>query len=352
MMQELLELQRLFTIVFHMESEKALFIAIDGGGTKTDAVLFNADGSVFAVEIGGPLNLNLLRDTQLKREFLKILNRFRRKLGGEIPTLNMVFAGLAGGYNLEARIRAENVLKSLLFANTKLVVSHDAVNSLWCGTDGKSGIAVIAGTGSIIFGMNSASEEIRLGGWGHLISDDGSGYDIGRLALKAIMDSYDGIGADTALTAIILNSVGILSPPGIIPLAYREGKPFIASLSRCVLEAYQQKDKVAETILNNVCSKLTTMLNVGISRASKTGGWDVPYRVVLTGGLWNSDVFTSIFRRKIEDKCLDVKLIIPDLPPVYGAACYLMHLNGLKTGDEFGRTFFSSYIKKRKEAEG
>src|SRR5690625_7894553 len=73
-----------------------------------------------------------------------------------------------------------------------ITVHHDAVTALYSGTLGEEGIVQIAGTGAITFGLTNAGEEMRVGGWGHLFSDHGSGYMIGRDALEKVFLAYDG----------------------------------------------------------------------------------------------------------------------------------------------------------------
>lgn len=83
----------------------------------------------------------------------------------------------------------------------KVIVENDAICALASGTYGESGIVLIAGTGSISYCYNKKTNELnRVGGWGYVLGDEGSGYDIGRQALVAIMKSYDGRGKSTQLT--------------------------------------------------------------------------------------------------------------------------------------------------------
>ncbi|MFP3490923.1 BadF/BadG/BcrA/BcrD ATPase family protein, partial [Staphylococcus sp. SIMBA_130] len=78
-----------------------------------------------------------------------------------------------------------------------VTVNIDAINALYSGTLGKPGIVQIAGTGSITFSINHDGLSDRVGGWGYLIGEMGSGFALGRDALEAAFLAHDGLGTPT-----------------------------------------------------------------------------------------------------------------------------------------------------------
>src|SRR5262249_13889324 len=131
----------------------------------------------------------------------------------------------------------------------------DARAALEGALDGKQGVVLIAGTGSIAMGMNAARHVERSGGWGPTLGDEGSGYDIARQALKAVIASFDGRAPKTVLTDRICEQFGIETAkdlPGVIYSGDHNGDSesvAIASLARLVAEAATEGDEVARDIL-------------------------------------------------------------------------------------------------------
>jgi N-acetylglucosamine kinase-like BadF-type ATPase len=130
-------------------------------------------------------------------------------------------------------------------------VANDAELVLAAGSDAGWGLAVIAGTGSIAYGRNAAGVIIRAGGWGPLLGDEGSGYAIGRAALRAAVSSHDGRAAPTSLLAAILAYWNLSDATALIGKAYRPplAASEVASLAVLVEDAAQAGDAVAAAIL-------------------------------------------------------------------------------------------------------
>ena len=86
-------------------------------------------------------------------------------------------------------------------------------NLIFSGTLGcLYGIVVISGTGTISLGFNKNGERTRSSGWGPLLGDDGSGYQISFQALKAVVQQHDKRGPPTKLTEAILGELKISNP--------------------------------------------------------------------------------------------------------------------------------------------
>ena len=81
-------------------------------------------------------------------------------------------------------------------------------------------LALICGTGSIVYGRTVTGELLRAGGWGYLFGDEGSGYAIGIAALRAVMRAYDGRGRETLLSELVLGRYGLHTPPELIQAIY------------------------------------------------------------------------------------------------------------------------------------
>ena len=204
------------------------FIAgIDGGGTKTKVVVASPEGEALLSQVFGPFNLNSIG----AERFAALLDEICTWLNQQGQCLALCI-GSAGISNQEmTRLVAEGMQRGGI-KNWKLV--GDQVIALNGALEGRPGIALIAGTGSICFGKNAAGQFARSGGWGHLIGDEGSGYALGRDALTAVARAWDGWGERTLLSELLASELGLDDQKKIISYTYGGDKSRIAALSRLV----------------------------------------------------------------------------------------------------------------------
>jgi N-acetylglucosamine kinase-like BadF-type ATPase len=136
-------------------------------------------------------------------------------------------------------------------------------------------------------GLNEAGQQVRSGGWGPTLSDEGSGYDIARHALRAVVSSFDGRAPKTLLTDSICRELGISSAkdlPGVIYNSDSESVE-IASLARLVAEAAEAGDMTARDILAHAGRDLGEL---AISVIKKLGLQSEKFRVACVGSVFKS----------------------------------------------------------------
>ncbi len=307
-----------------------LLIAVDGGATKTDLVLFRPDGTVVNRVIGGPSNsseIGFERSTDTLRD---LFQQLLSDLGGTAAPVLAVHAGLAGGGIESNKPRYRQFLEQL-FPRAFIGNGSDAVCAMNSGLHSGDGMVLIAGTGSSLF-VRSQGQLHQIGGWGHLLSDEGSGYDIGRMGLRRVLQSLDGRKPATLMTDLFARAIG-QPVDRAIPEIYEGGKRYISALSRLVFEAAAAGDAAAQEILQTSAHELAQLL---ISGSRFLAGQ--PYRVVFSGGLWqaNDGLLKKLVLAGLDDGYLAIS---PEMPPVYGSAMEAMRLAGLPLPEDFDETF-------------
>ena len=181
------------------------FLGIDGGQSGTTAVIGDRAGRVVGWANAGPCNH--VAATEARAKFLRVMRECITDAADRagIPDNRFQSAcfGMSGG-----PADKEALLRELIDAE-HWMVTHDAAIALAGATSGEPGIVAIAGTGSMVFGQNSRGEIARVGGWGYLFGDEGSGFDIARQALRAVMREHEGWGGRTVLTPALVEAGGV-----------------------------------------------------------------------------------------------------------------------------------------------
>lgn len=271
------------------------FLGLDGGGTKTTAVLIdalvheNVDENVdetaheVARATSGPSNYHSVGETRAQASLHAAMRQVLSQAGVSWENVGAIGLGMAG----VARPQDHQLVRALLARITPVdqaVITHDAEAALVGGIGRRYGAALIAGTGAIAYGVNARGETRRADGWGYLLGDAGSGYWIGREALRATARACDSPDSQTALPGQILAELGIRTCDELVNRVYASdlGVPQIAALAPSVLSAAQQGDAVARDILCRAGEQLARTLCTVIRGLEMT---DQAFKVVLLGGV-------------------------------------------------------------------
>src|SRR4026209_1261870 len=173
-------------------------VGVDGGGTKTEAVIIDANQRVIGEGRAGPSNplrVVIAGAAAAVREAIDSACAAAKLRRGDLIAAQI---GLAGARRRELRERMRETLAPLGVGEIQVVTDADI--ALYGATDGAPGLVVIAGTGSICCGINARRKRFCAGGWGPIAGDEGGGAWLARRALRAVAYASDGRGPETALT--------------------------------------------------------------------------------------------------------------------------------------------------------
>lgn len=300
-----------------------LYIGIDGGGSKTRTLLADESGRVLADLITAGSNINHHGWTRTQ----EILSELFAELRGHVPDGTRVaamFLGMAGIDRPEERERMRAWVQSE-WPHASVGVENDAVTALAAGTGRREGIVLIAGTGSIAFGSDKRGEQARVGGWGYLIGDEGSGYNIGWKALTSVMRAHDGRSDKSLLGEKILTRFGVESAEGLIPIVYAPTftRDQMAGLARLVFEAKREGCHTAFSILDRSSFDLSELVHVLLDKLDFS---EEKPSVALTGGMFHpGSPLIDMVRIRLDERA---QVIVSDKPPVAGALLLAMELSG------------------------
>jgi N-acetylglucosamine kinase-like BadF-type ATPase len=149
--------------------------------------------------------------------------------------------------------------------DANVIAASDFEIALVGANGGRHGVLILAGTGSVAFGINAEGEAAQVGGWGYLLGDEGSGYLIGLKALQAVVRAADGRESPTALTEAMLQTLGMTSAQELIQWVYTPGRTReVAQLAPLVLDA--SDDPAALAIITEAVAELTLMAHTVVRR--------------------------------------------------------------------------------------
>jgi N-acetylglucosamine kinase-like BadF-type ATPase len=253
----------------------SFFLAVDGGGSKTQAVMVDSQGAVCGRGTAGSSNL---RAIGVEQALAQLRAAIAEASGGARCDVDAAWFGLAGIHGTDG---ANLLAPHLLSVAREVAITNDAEFAL-AGLENGPGVALIAGTGSIALGRAASGQMIQVGGWGHLLGDEGSAYDIGRRAAQAAARAADGRGPSTALLQLVLGRWGLTTPRQMIDHIYlTPEKAPIASLAPGVLALSRRGDHVARAIRRQACEELAQAAVAVIDALNLPG----PVPLILGGGL-------------------------------------------------------------------
>ncbi|MEQ9400188.1 MAG: BadF/BadG/BcrA/BcrD ATPase family protein [Longimicrobiales bacterium] len=256
------------------------YLGVDGGGTRTRAVVLDREG----VEKGraeGAAALADARHPERAAEALRDVCFAALGAADSAAPARAVWAGVAGAGREAARSAVELELSRFGVADV-CRVGTDVVAAFHDAFPSGPGILLIAGTGSIAWGRAESGREGRVGGWGHHIGDEGSGYAIGREALRRVARHADGRAPETALREALLDELGLETVDRLVQWAADATKAQVAALAPVVARSSDQGDPVAGEILVHAVEELEGHVATVLARL---GPWSQPPSVALGGGL-------------------------------------------------------------------
>jgi len=224
-------------------------VGVDGGGTKTEAVIMDANLRVIGEGRSGPSNplrVGITGAAAAVREAIDSACAVAKLRRGDLVAAEI---GLAGARRKELRERMRETLSSLAIGEVQVVT--DAEIAMYGATDGAPGVVVIAGTGSICCGINGRGKSFCAGGWGPIAGDEGAGAWLARRALRAVAHASDGRGPETLLTELACSYFHVSTPDDLTTAIYAPTitNEWLAGFGRDVVEAAKRKDEVALEIV-------------------------------------------------------------------------------------------------------
>ena len=311
-------------------SRQAL-VAVDGGGTKTDFVLFLESGEIIkrvTLEGCNPNVVGTARSVEIIADGIE-------KLISKDLHIAAAFAGIAGAGSGNNKATMQSELKAR-YPFMKIRVDTDLYNVINTVKNTDKCIAAISGTGSCVCGYDGERLH-KTGGWGYLFDEAGSGFDIGRDAIRHCLSVEENGCEATELYRAVCNTLGGAALDNLDKI-YAKGKDYIASFAPVVFEAYTRGDETSRAIIDKTVVRLAELVNTLSERH------DCGNTVILAGGITSKkEVIEPLLRQKLNT---GLSLVFPKMTQIYGAAVMCMKLYGTDYNADQFELNFQKYINK------
>lgn len=304
-------------------------LGIDCGGSSTEALLTTQEGRVLGYGQGGPANYTVNGTSGVVQSVLTAVRGSLEQSGLQLENLHqrgvVLALGVSGAGRSAEQVQIRRALESEGFA--QVVVAHDAVIALLGALSGADGVVVIAGTGSVAYGVNGERSH-RVGGWGYLLGDEGGAVWIALKALQQVMWGYDGrLTEDETLLQAAKVYFGIGEPMELIPLIYKTplDRGLIAGFSTVIGKLAQEGHAAAQEILVDAGRQLGRL---AVAALQELGLAEAKGRVgacggVFSAGQWVLEPMAEEIRRAAPEQTLTLADFKPAAGAVFLAARHL-----------------------------
>jgi N-acetylglucosamine kinase-like BadF-type ATPase len=301
-----------------------LFLGLDGGGTKTAAAAVDAEGTLLGRALTGP---STYKSLGIDRAVAVLADAIAS--AADARPIARAVAGVSDVDTPSDRRAVADALMNALagrgVAVDRLEVVNDAVVALASGLRGPAGLACIAGTGSVAFGVDGRGRELRAGGWGPPFGDAGAAYWIGFQAVSAALRRHDRGDRDAPLIRHLLAASGCRT---LAELVYEHlgaageagmARDRLPPLARAVEAAALAGDPDADAIFAAAGEALADLASSVINRLDLTAA---PFDLVLVGSVWDTRAaaLPDTFRARVAALAPSAALVRPTLEPARAAA--------------------------------
>ena len=292
----------------------SLLLGVDGGNTKTVAVVVTGDGDVVGTGRGGCGDIhNASGPEAAVREIVGAASAALDEAGAAAPDLAAAAFSLAGADWPEDFAYLRRELRGRLALGEDPEIVNDAVGGLRSGRDDMIGVAVVIGTYSAVAARNAAGELFHLGFW----PDSTGAHALGSQALAAVWRHMLDLGPETSLLGRALDRWGAANAHELLHALTRIGGPEESEARRfadAVLDEAEAGDRVARTIVQAVAGRMGDYARVC---ASRTGQLGAPFPLVLCGSVLRHP--SPLLRSVLLSRVPGGEPVYPDVEPVAGA---------------------------------
>lgn len=332
------------------------FLGVDGGASKTHALVVDETGSVLGFGRGGPSNHQVYGLQPAINELMSAAMSALDHAGLSPSAIAVGYFCLAGADLPEDYTMLQEAVEALNLGQCT-VVKNDTMAALRSGTTRSWGVVVICGTGFNAAGRSPDGREIVLPGLGPISGDWGGGYALSQEMIRLVMRAWDGRGRITLLTGMVLGALSVNSVENLLTMLYHEqiNSRELLDLVPLLFDAAEAGDEAAKDLVVRMGIEVAVTANAIIRRLSIT---EEDVEVVLGGSVFKGrgNLMLNTITRLIHEEAPKAHIVKPHYEPVVGAVLLAMEAAGVLIGEDHYQLLEHTLIsvksnRKRKQAE-
>ena len=292
----------------------AYFLGMDSGGTKTECWLGD-ESRVLAKAVAGSIKLTRVTEEEATGNLRGLLAEVSGLAGVDLKDVASACVGMAGFSIPDQRDWTTRMVSSMV--GGELLVCGDDEIALAAAFRAGPGILVIGGTGAVVLGRTSYGLRFTAGGWGPMIGDEGSGFWIGREAVRKAFRAIDE-GLETGLLEAIREAWGAADAGEVIGMANARPGPDFAGLTRAVVACADAGDPLAQRLLWKAGNELAKQVAM-VWRKMRAHG-ETLATVAYTGSVVEKIAAVQArMRERIVEECPGLRVADEAVNPLEGA---------------------------------
>ena len=292
-------------------------ISIDCGGSKTDMVAVDFEGKIIDRKKYSGISYSYHTNEYFVKKIQDYITHFIQSLKCSASDIAHLVLGSSGVYRDEEINYLSDELKKVY---TDVNVFSDVEMGFYTAFPEGCGILLSVGTGSICFGIDKNGNKFRAGGLGYILGDEGSGFYIGKMGIKAALESFDRGVKGTILHKELLDFFSVSSFEEVVPLIYKSKQhtKLVSGFAPVIINAAAKGDTTCSKIINNAVDELVDL----VKTVRSTGEFSDPeINVKITGGVVKHNPY---FFDKLLEKLAGLKVELVRKPNVAGGVNYIL----------------------------
>lgn len=305
---------------------KKLFLGIFGGQNHLETVVADGEGNILGRGFSSSNDAIESHDknTRLQSAVIDCVNDAMKafEISADTVQIESAHCAVAGNeaYNAEA-------IKAVLKAEN-FTLGNDAPAALHGATGGKEGVVVIADKGSVAYGENGSGQNAKIGGWGHLFGDEGSGYWMGVQAVRRALKAEEGLAGPTVLAENLSSFFNCGNLNELVLKVYSGAitQEALASFTEQIHHAAAHGDKVAMQIIEGGARQLALLAIVTANKLE----FNERIPVAVTGSVFRGKLTKVFFKASLGQSLPIAKMIVPRFTPAIGALMFAYRQSGIE----------------------
>ncbi|MFI4990756.1 MAG: BadF/BadG/BcrA/BcrD ATPase family protein [Solirubrobacterales bacterium] len=289
-------------------------LGIDGGATKTLAAVLDLEQRAIHLAHAGPSNEDAVGSRAAVAALVDVAEQALERAG-------IADADLAAGVLAVAGTDTDAIVRQVRAARGEgWIVVNDVVGAWAAATAAEPGIGAISGTGSNVFGVGPDGRAWRVGGWGHLLGDEGSGYWLGVESIRAALRDHDGTGPQTALSAAAVEFFAAPSVEAVASLVYSKplSKSEIAAFTVETCRLAEQGDTVARELYRRGAELLAEQIAVAVRETGLAQADSFPLGLI--GSVFKAGaLFAGPLVAAVHESTPGAQISVVEMAPVGGS---------------------------------